>query len=141
MGTTRDSFLGLVEGVCRIAGIPQPQQVADGADFEFEGLRMALVRDAQSADGLALIHAEFGPPPAGRELELCELLLRTNLLLNRGCSPSYGMRLESRSLVFMAPFAIAGTTPENLVAAMSRAAATARLWRETEGLSSLASAA
>jgi Tir chaperone protein (CesT) family len=133
--TLLNTVPSLVRDTLALAGLSGPvDDVMAGMPFIWRGQRFLLhVGEAVAPPGGIVVHAELGDLSPGHEVQTCELLLRSNLLLAGNVGPTFGMQLDGVGLLMLLPLSTQGLTAADLLKVLQRMADAGEIWRHTRG--------
>lgn len=129
------SFQALCEQVCTIFGVAPPDLQADLAGLTGFTLQLGDVEVcvAQAPGGpmpAVFVLVEFGPPPAGRELQTWHALLDANFLMLGANAPGFSRNPVTGDVVLQYACTLNEATPEGLCASIRAIADVATHWRQ-----------
>ncbi|AKJ27531.1 CesT family type III secretion system chaperone [Caldimonas brevitalea] len=129
---TSNQYLQILRDCLALAQLPdRAEDIVAGAPFHLG--ETAFTLQADDAGELVTVQAELGSPPEGREREVYELLLHSNLLLAGSFGPVFALRVDQPVLLMVLTLPVSALTPEGLHQSLERAAEAATVWRVTQG--------
>jgi hypothetical protein len=129
-------FAQLRLALCEVAGCALPRVGVNDRGVEafsvlLDGIEITLAHDVQRASGHVLVLVRFGALPHELTLAACMALLRTNSLMPRALSPSFGLDPIDGDVLLQHAFALAELSAQDLYASLAGFAEVALAWRST----------
>ncbi len=111
-----------------------PEQWLSGVPFDVNGQTFSLQQaPGDGATGMIVLRSELGTVPRDAQLQVCEMLLRSNALSAGSLGPVAGMQLDGPGLVMDMPLPMAELTADMLYGVLDRMAESAAVWKATKG--------
>lgn len=111
-----------------------PEQWLSGLPFDVNGQTFSLQQPpGDGATGMIVLRSELGTVPQDAQLQVCEMLLRSNALSAGSLGPVAGMQLDGPGLVMDMPLPIAELSADVLYGVLDRMAESAAVWKATQG--------
>lgn len=111
-----------------------PEQWLSGMPFDVNGQTFSLQEaPGEGATGMIVLRSELGTVPQDVQLQVCEMLLRSNALSAGSLGPVAGMQLDGLGLVMDMPLPISELTADILYGVLDRMAESAAVWKATQG--------
>ncbi len=129
------SFQVLCEGVCGIFGVPLPPLQPDangmtGFTLQLRGVDISVVEAPTGTAPAVFVLVEFGPPPAGRALQIWHALLDANFLMLEANAPSFSRNPVTGDVVLQYASTLHDANCEALCESICAIAEVAARWRQ-----------
>lgn len=123
-------YCELVDGLCRLVGIPDPSRLYQQAELTVNGEDCILMHGGEyNEEGIA-IYCIFGEPPDEHADRIRQRLLEANLTAMQPGGMRYALNPETDEVMLAGVLPMEELDPEQLLLLLARFAHSARLWRQ-----------
>jgi hypothetical protein len=126
------NFYDLLEDICRLANIAEPDRFREKAQLVIDGTTFSLLDSADFEAGTIAYFCDFGPvPDTADRADILLRLLQRNLLMAGVRTPSFAMNYETGMVQLIGRSSLKEVDAITLLNAFAQYAKQAAQWRQT----------
>jgi hypothetical protein len=128
MRVSKERFIKLASGFCRLAKLPQPEKLIEGHAVEVDGVDFYLAYDEENSPDHVMVYCDFGTPPQDRLLAAYQALLEANMIVYGSNAPAF-MLSPSKKVTLAYQYRVDEVVPEQLMGLFANLSGQAGAWR------------